>query len=121
MINEELREYFRPEFLNRYDGIMVFKPLSQEDVFEIGKLMMAKVAKRLEAKGITFKATDEAIRELAKKGYDPQFGARPLRRVIQQDVDDALASYMLTAQIGRRDVVTYNVGGKISVEKAEEL
>jgi len=121
MINEELREYFRPEFLNRYDGIMIFKPLTEENVFEIGKLMIAKVAKRLEAKGITFKATDDAIRELAKKGYDPKFGARPLRRVIQQEVDDALANYLLTAQIGRRDVVFLEPGGKLRVEKAEAL
>ncbi|MFZ5365278.1 MAG: AAA family ATPase [Patescibacteria group bacterium] len=121
LINEQLREYFRPEFLNRYDGIMVFKPLSQEDVYQIAKLMMAKVAKRLENKGITFTATDAAVRELAQKGYDPKFGARPLRRVIQTEVDDALANYLLTAQIGRRDAVTLDAGGKISVEKAEEL
>jgi len=121
LINEELREYFRPEFLNRYDAIMVFKPLTEDNVFEIAKLMIAKVAKRLEEKGITFKASDESLRELAHKGYDPKFGARPLRRVIQQDVDDALASYLLTAEIGRRDIVTLEPGGKLSIEKAEEL
>jgi len=121
LINVELREIYRPEFLNRFDGIIVFKPLTKENVFEIAKLMIDKVAKNLEEKGITFKAADEAIRELAEKGYDPKFGARPLRRVIQQQVDNALADYLLTAKIGRRDVVTLELGGKLKVEKAEEL
>ncbi|HUT22204.1 MAG TPA: ATP-dependent Clp protease ATP-binding subunit [Candidatus Bipolaricaulota bacterium] len=121
LLNVELREYFRPEFLNRYDGIMVFKPLTEENVYAIAKLLIAKVAKRLEEKGITFQATDEAIRDLAHQGFDPKFGARPLRRVIQTQVDDALANYLLTAQIGRRDTVTFDVGGKIHVEKAEAL
>lgn len=121
LVNEELREYFRPEFLNRFDGVIVFKPLSREDVFQIAKLMINKIAKRLEKRGITFRATDEAVRELAEKGYDPKFGARPLRRVIQREVDDALANYLLRAEIGRRDVVTLETGGNLKVEKAEEL
>ena len=121
LINTKLRDHFRPEFLNRFDGTVVFKPLTEDEVEQIAWLMIAKVAKRLEDKGIHFEATDEAVEELAKKGFDPKFGARPLRRVIQQDVDDALANYLLKGKLSRRDKVVLEPGGEVRIEKAEEL
>ncbi|MDP2631299.1 MAG: ATP-dependent Clp protease ATP-binding subunit [Candidatus Uhrbacteria bacterium] len=121
LIEQELKQIYRPEFLNRFDGIMVFKPLSPEDVVSIGYLMIEKVRSRLEAKGISFEATDEAIHELAKKGYDPKFGARPLRRVIQETVDNAVAEFLLQGKVGRRDSLILEPGGKIRVEKAAAL
>jgi ATP-dependent Clp protease ATP-binding subunit ClpC len=121
MMEHELKSVYRPEFLNRFDGVMIFKPLTQEDVVAIAYLMIKKVAKRLEAKGIHFKATDDAVHELAKKGYDPKFGARPLRRVIQEDVDNAVANHLLKGDATRRDTLTLEAGGAIRVEKAEEL
>jgi len=121
LLETELRGIYRPEFLNRFDGVIIFKPLSQEDVVAIAFLMIDKVAKRLEAKGINLRASDEAVYELAKKGYDPKFGARPLRRVIQENVENAVADFLLRGQVGRRDTMVLEPGGVITVEKAEEL
>lgn len=121
LVEEELKQIYRPEFLNRFDGIMVFKPLSEEDVVAIAYLMMNKVADRLKAKGMTLRASDEAIHELAKRGYDPKFGARPLRRVIQETVDNAIANIMLKGEVGRRDVLVLEPGGEVRIEKAAAL
>lgn len=121
LINEELRGIFKPEFLNRFDGVIVFKPLNFEEILAITKLLLKKVQKRLEEKGIIFEATDEAVEELAQIGFDPAFGARPLRRAVQERVDSALAKFLLTGKIGRRDVVILEKGGQIRVEKAEKL
>ena len=115
---EELKKTFRPEFLNRFDGVVVFKPLSQEHINTIAGLMLDKVSKRLENKGIYLEVTPEAQAELAKAGFDPVFGARPLRRVIQERVDNALANYLLTGKIGRRDKVILEAGGNLRIAKA---
>ncbi len=121
LINKELREYYRPEFLNRFDGIIVFRPLTKEEIIKIARLMLNKVAKRLEEKGISFRATDEAVRELAERGFDPVFGARPMRRTIQEMVDNALAEYLLQGKLVRRDVAVLEPNGIIKIEKAKEL
>jgi len=121
LIEEELKQHYRPEFLNRFDGIIVFKPLTMDDVAAIAYLMINKVVQRLSAKGITFEATDQAIHELAQKGYDPQFGARPLRRVIQEQVDNAIAEFLLAGKVDRRDSLVLNPGGEITIKKAESL
>jgi len=117
LIKEEIRDIFRPEFINRFDGTVVFRPLTQEEIFKIAGLMLKKVKKRLDEKGILFEVTEAAQRELAEAGFDPVFGARPLRRVIQERVDNSLAEFLLTGKLGRRDVVVYDVGGNISVRK----
>ncbi|KKQ56526.1 MAG: ATP-dependent Clp protease ATPase subunit [Parcubacteria group bacterium GW2011_GWA2_38_13] len=117
----ELQQFFRPEFLNRYDGIVVFKPLSREHIRQIARVMLRDVEKNLEAKGISFMATDGAIDDLADLGYDPKFGARPMRRVIQDRVDDAVATYILEGKIQRRDKVVLDVGGKIDIIKSKKL
>ncbi len=121
LINKELKPYYRPEFLNRFDNIVVFKPLSFEHILQIVDLMLNKVAVRLAAKGIQLESTKEAKEELAREGFDPIFGARPLRRAIQDRVDNALANYLLQGKIGRRDVAILETGGKISVRQAPLL
>ncbi|MFH1171140.1 MAG: ATP-dependent Clp protease ATP-binding subunit [bacterium] len=121
LIEQELRKYFRPEFLNRFDQIVVFRPLTRSDVVAVATLMIRKVAQRLEEKGITFTASDAAIRELADAGFDPLFGARPLRRLIQERIDNALAKHLLTGKIGRRDHVILEAGGIIRVDEAPSL
>lgn len=119
LVREKLKLYFRPEFLNRFDGVVVFKPLGKAEIKQIAQFMINKLAKQMLDKGITLKATDEAIQELADFGYDPLFGARPLRRAIQEKVNDSLANYLLTGKIGRRDVIILDKGGQIRVEKGE--
>jgi ATP-dependent Clp protease ATP-binding subunit ClpC len=121
LMETELKSYFRPEFLNRFDGIIVFKPLNLEQVIQITKLMLQGVVKRLEEKGINFSASDQAVEELAKIGFDPIFGARPLRRAVQEKVDNALADYLLRGELKRRDIAVLEPGGVIRIEKAKEL
>lgn len=121
LIQEKLKPYFRPEFLNRFDGVIVFKPLGRDEIRQITKLLLKKLTGQLEEKGIALKATDEAIDELATAGYDPSFGARPLNRVLQNRVSDVLAKLLLTGKIGRRDVVILEKGGEVRIEKAKEF
>ncbi len=119
LLERELKGIFRPEFLNRFDGIIVFKPLRMEDVVQIAWLMIGSITKRLEDKGINFHVDDEAVEELAKAGFDPLFGARPLRRVIQDKVENALADLLLRKAVDRRDTINLHAGGKMEVQKAE--
>jgi ATP-dependent Clp protease ATP-binding subunit ClpC len=121
LIERELKGVFRPEFLNRFDNIIVFKPLSMEDVTQIAWLMINAVGARLAEKSIGFRAEDEAVEDLAKAGYDPLFGARPLRRVIQDRLDNALADLVLRGQVGRRDTVILQADGTLRVEKAPAI
>lgn len=121
LMNEELKAMFRPEFLNRFDGIIVFKPLTKSEIEQIAWLMVGSVQAQLADKGIGLQVTDAAVRELAEAGFDPTFGARPLRRIIQERVQDALANFLLQEKIGRRDTVILEPGGKIRIEKAKKL
>ncbi len=121
LINDRLGQYFRPEFLNRFDGIIVFKPLTQPEIEQITGLLLKKIAASLTERGITLQATPEAVAELAAAGFDPVFGARPLRRAIQENVDNALANFLLTGKLGRRDVAVLEAGGVIRVEKARAV
>ena len=118
LLEQELRNTFRPEFLNRFDAVIVFKPLTLDDVTQIAWLMINGLAKRLEqTKGLIFKADDAAVEELARAGFDPLFGARPLRRVIQERVENGLADLFLQQAVNRRDVVWLLPGGKIEIRK----
>ena len=121
LMGRELSQYFRPEFLNRFDSIVLFSPLGPVEVRQIVGLMINQIAKQMQAKGITLKASPEAMTELAQQGFDPSFGARPLRRVVQEKVDNALAKFMLQGKLSRRDVAVLEAGGVIRVEKAEKL
>lgn len=121
LLNNELKPYFLPEFLNRFDEIIVFKPLAKEEIKQIAHLLISKLQKQLDKNGVALRATDEAIEELVDLGYDPVFGARPLRRVIQDRVNNALAEYLLRGQLKRRDIAVLEKGGKIRVVKGREL
>lgn len=116
LLERELKGIFRPEFLNRFDGIIVFSPLSTDDVIKIAYLQMKEIESRLAAKGMKFRAEDEAVRALAKAGYDPLFGARPLKRVIQDKVDNALADILLRNVAKRGDTIILEKDGSLRVE-----
>jgi ATP-dependent Clp protease ATP-binding subunit ClpC len=94
-VNEALKQHFRPEFLNRIDEVIVFHELSREEVIEIVDLMTKRVREQLEGQGLGLEMTRAAKELLADKGYDPQLGARPLRRSIQQMVEDPLSEKLL--------------------------
>ena len=105
----ELRQTFRPEFLNRIDDIIVFRPLSEEDIREVARRMLKTVSARMETMGIHLDASDEALAELAKEGFDPKYGARPLRRAIQSKVEDAVAEKMLDGTLKAGDTAKLTV------------
>ena len=94
-VDEELKKHFRPEFLNRIDETIVFHPLTKEEVKEIVDLLMRRVKTQLSARGIDLELTDALKTWLAEKGYDPQLGARPLRRTIQRELEDQLSERLL--------------------------
>ncbi len=105
----ELRQVFRPEFLNRIDDTIVFRPLSQADIAEIARRMLHTVSERMESLGIHLDASDEAVQELAKEGFDPVYGARPLRRAIQNKVEDTVAEQMLSGELKEGDTAHITV------------
>lgn len=121
LLKNELKQHFRPEFLNRFDGIVVFQPLSREDVKAIAQLMLRRVEKDLEQKGMRFQVTDAGLEALAAAGYDPEFGARPMRRAIQNLVENKLAELLLSGKLQRRDVVIYDGDAGVRVEKGVRL
>ena len=111
---DALKGYFRPEFLNRVDEIVVFHKLSDEDIRKIARLMLTDVAKRVEELGISLSFTDEVVAELAKEGFDEVYGARPLRRAIQRKIEDGLSVELLESRIAKGDCVTASLeDGKI--------
>ena len=116
---EELKKVFRPEFLNRVDEIIIFHQLEEDQTLEIVRLMLRSVIERLAERGIALALSDEAERHLAKDGFDPVYGARPLRRAIQHQVEDSLSEEMLAGNIKLGDKVTADVrDGKLVFVKS---
>ena len=101
----EVRNIFRPEFLNRVDEIIVFHALEQAEIDEIARLLLNQVCKRLNERGITLDVDADTLGLIAKSGYDLQYGARPLRRAIQRMVEDALSEEILSGKIRLGDHV----------------
>jgi ATP-dependent Clp protease ATP-binding subunit ClpB len=95
----DLRDHFRPEFLNRVDEIVLFKPLTLEEIELIVELQIADVRRRLEDRRLTLELTEDARDLIARLGYDPVYGARPLRRFIQREVETRIARALLTGEI----------------------
>lgn len=102
---QELKQHFRPEFLNRIDETIVFKPLLLDQVENIVKLLVDEIAQKLAKQDITIDITSEALEYISNKGYDPQFGARPLKRVVQQDILNELSKEILKGRIHENSVV----------------
>ena len=105
----ELRQTFRPEFLDRIDDIIVCRALTPADIQEVARRMLRTVSARMETMGIHLDASDEAVAELAKEGFDPKYGARPLRRAIQSKVEDAVAEKMLDGTLQNGDTARLTV------------
>ncbi len=103
---EDVRGYFRPEFVNRIDEIVVFEPLGRDEIAQIVDIQLRSLRRRLDERGLTIELTDEARGYLARKGYEPAFGARPLKRLIQREIQDPLAIRLLSGEIRDGDVVT---------------
>ncbi|GMU77221.1 MAG: ATP-dependent Clp protease ATP-binding protein [Acidimicrobiia bacterium] len=119
-VTEELKRHFRPEFLNRIDEVIVFAELTQQEVTEIVDLMIKRVQAQLESQGLGLELTPEAKLLLAKKGYDPTLGARPLRRAIQRHIEDALSEKILWKEFRAGETVLVDTEGEEFVFRAIE-
>lgn len=113
---EMLRKTFRPEFLNRIDDIITFKPLTQEQIAEVVELQMKRVKKMLESQGFELRWTPAAIQYLAKVGYDPEFGARPVKRAIQDYVLNELSKKILAEEVSREKPITIDYSEANGIE-----
>jgi ATP-dependent Clp protease ATP-binding subunit ClpC len=114
-VMEQVRRLFRPEFLNRVDGTVIFRSLTRDEIKQIVSLELNKVRERLIEHAMTLEVTDEAIDWLAAEGYDAEYGARPLRRLIQNSVEDALSEGILAGKFQLASVVRVTVEDKALV------
>lgn len=120
LMRGKLKEYYRPEFLNRFDGIVLFRALNREEIKFIAGLMLKRVEKDLEERGVALRVEEAALEALAERGFDPEFGARPMRRAIQDMVENQLADLILAKKLKRRDTVVLGDGAKVRVESASK-
>lgn len=121
-LSESLKRAFRPEFINRVDAIVIFRSLNKEDIRKIVSLELDKVSERLKDNDLHLTAAEEALALLAEQGYDSEFGARPLRRVIQMKVEDPLSDKLLSGEFTDGDSISVKVDddGEIALEKTSE-
>jgi ATP-dependent Clp protease ATP-binding subunit ClpC len=122
LVNEELKAYFRPEFLNRIDDMIVFTQLKKDEIKQIADIMLREVKNRLTEKGITLEVTESFKDRVVQEGYNPSYGARPLRRAIMNLLEDSLAEAMLSGQITEGDtaIVDLDDDGQVVVRKSEK-
>nr|YP_010835366.1 Clp protease ATP binding subunit [Cryptomonas gyropyrenoidosa]WFQ83041.1 Clp protease ATP binding subunit [Cryptomonas gyropyrenoidosa] len=123
LVNEELKQYFRPEFLNRLDEIIVFRQLTKDEVGEIAEIMLKEVFTRISEKGIQLEVTARFKSYLIDEGYNPTYGARPLRRAVMRLLEDTLSEEFLSEKIREGDtaVVDVDINGKVQVLLGEKL
>ncbi|KHC90681.1 ATPase [Thermotoga sp. Mc24] len=121
-VREELKHYFRPEFINRIDHVVVFKPLTKEHMKQIVEIMIKRLEERLKDKNIKLTITETAKEYLAERGYDPTFGARPLRRLIEREIETPLARMIISGEVQEGQTVRVDYEGeKLILEVAREL
>jgi len=123
LVNEELKQYFRPEFLNRLDEIIVFRQLTKDEVAQIADIMLKEVFERISMKGIQLEVTDRFKTRLIDEGYNPSYGARPLRRAVMRLLEDSLAEEVLSEKIKAGDTAIVDVGddNKVKVLLGEKF
>ncbi|MGF1503988.1 MAG: hypothetical protein ACFB51_02455 [Anaerolineae bacterium] len=117
-----LRRAFRPEFINRVDATIVFRALSKDEITQIVDILLERVQERLEEHGLRIELTEAAKVYLAEEGYDPEFGARPLRRVLQNKVEDALSDRILSGDLdGVNTILVDYVDDELTFTAQEEM
>jgi ATP-dependent Clp protease ATP-binding subunit ClpC len=122
LVNEELKQHFRPEFLNRLDEIIVFRQLNQDEVKQIADILVQEVAARLTEQGILLEVTAAVKERLVTEGFNPSYGARPLRRTITRLMEDHLAEAILAGQLKAGDTAVLDVddNGQIQVKRSQQ-
>ena len=114
----EVKTYFRPEFINRIDEVVVFHALDEKHIASIARIQLAYLEKRLARLDMHLEVSDEALAQLASAGFDPVFGARPLKRAIQEHIENPLAKRILEGQFAAKDTIRVGVeGGRIAFAK----
>ncbi|MEB3297074.1 MAG: ATP-dependent Clp protease ATP-binding subunit [Cyanobacteriota bacterium] len=121
LVNEELKQYFRPEFLNRLDEIIVFRQLTRDEVKEIAEIMLREVFGRMQEKGIALSVTEAFKERLVEEGYNPSYGARPLRRAVMRLLEDSLAEEVLSGRIADGDAAVVDVNDTKQVVIRKQL
>jgi ATP-dependent Clp protease ATP-binding subunit ClpC len=111
-VSEELKQHFRPEFLNRVDEMIVFPPLTQDQIISMVDMMLNSVETRLRDRDMALELTSAAKEVLARRGFDPVLGARPLRRTVQREIEDALAEKLLFGEVRPGQIVVVDVEGE---------
>jgi ATP-dependent Clp protease ATP-binding subunit ClpB len=114
---DELKKAFRPEFLNRLDDVIIFKPLAEIEVAKIVRLLVRDLARRAAERGVALEVTDGAIAQIAEDGFDPAFGARPLRRFVERHVEMLLARALIKGEIAPGEKVTVDWDGEWLIKK----
>ena len=112
LVGQALKSHFRPEFLNRVDETIIFDRLTEDDIKAIVSIQVKRVQERLEQQGLTLEVSDEALSLIATEGYDPVYGARPLKRVIQKQVLDPLSLELREGKFGEGDTVNVTAEGE---------
>jgi ATP-dependent Clp protease ATP-binding subunit ClpC len=110
-VQDELKKHFRPEFLNRIDDVIVFNQLTREEIISMVDLMTARVEEQLKNRDMSLELTDKAKQLVAKRGFDPVLGARPMRRTIQREVEDQLSEKILFGDLEPGQIVVVDVDG----------
>jgi len=118
-VRDELKNYFRPEFINRLDDLIIFNPLGEEQIVKIVDVLFRTIQKKLEERDITVKLTDAAKALVAKAGFDPVYGARPLKRALAEIVEDQLAEMILEGQVKEGDTVIFDASGDQIVTRVQ--
>ena len=113
-------QHFRPEFINRVDDMIVFHPLLKEQLHEIARIQIGILATRLAARDLTLRVTDAALNKLSDAGFDPVYGARPLKRTIQVQLENPLAQEILSGRFGLGDTIVADVSGSDWVFRSEK-
>ena len=121
VMDNELVKVMRPELINRFDGVIVFRPLNIEDMQAIARLQLNKIGRQLADKNINFQVSDRGLVYLAKAGFDPEYGARPLKRLLQDTINNTLAENLLAKTLRRRDTVLINEQGQVEIVSAAAL
>jgi len=111
-VREELKRHFRPEFLNRIDETIIFHRLSQEHLARIAEIQIGRLRERLAERGIAIEVTEQARQQLARDGYDPVYGARPLKRLIQREIENPLARLILAGDFTHGDRIAVDTAGE---------
>ena len=121
-VTEDLRAHFRPEFLNRLDEIIMFKPLTRDNIYHIIDLLVADVNRRLKEKEVSIELTEAAKARIVEGGYEPMYGARPLKRYLQKNVETTAARLMLEGNVGSGDTILIDdENGKLTARVKEGL